>query len=620
MRPTTQRPRSAALLLLLVATAGSAAGLLLTDRSPSAPTRGASAGLTWRAGDTRDYRLTLRSELLMLGATTPIQHDVRALLALRIRSVTPHEVRAEVDLTRVECAIDRRQDRVRERELATTFAVRFSPSGRMLDLDFGTGVRDEIARQLESILRTFEVIVPETDGTARWNSLQRDPSGRYAASYRIEGSSLRTLHKTKLEYVEGTRQLDGEQVVGRSRTKVLESRGRFSLSASGSWIDGATLEERVVTSTEQGPLASVSTRAELGAADTGATAASDAHVRRIAGRSGAAPAGSTVGTPTRAPRALAPAQPTAADVAHFRRAIAAFAEGGGKNMVLLRKLAQWLRDHPTLAGTIPGLLESGLEDRTASGLIHALELAGHAPAQRALSTVLTDPTRPFLHRLRAIVAVGSVARADSETVANLWELATHHGDRESRALASTARLALGQIGGSLRRAGAADYAWLALDLQRAVAVATTNRDRAVALKALGNAGDPAHIESVAAHRTDASPLVRAAAAKALGGIDTAESRAALHDHLTHEREGRVRTAIVRSLSRTGHVDGEGLRLCARMLDTERDPSTRRAMARYLANHLDSLPDARPVLQRFLAAATDRSAIAHVAGRLYRSSP
>jgi hypothetical protein len=59
--------------------------------------------------------------------------------------------------------------------------------------------------------------------------------------------------------------------------------------------------------------------------------------------------------------------------------------------------------------------------------------------------------------------------------------------------------------------------------------------------------------------------------------------------------------------------------CATLLGRGNDPDARSALARYLADNLQTYPDGRAALERLLERETDVRVGAYVAGRLHRTS-
>ena len=112
--------------------------------------------------------------------------------------------------------------------------------------------------------------------------------------------------------------------------------------------------------------------------------------------------------------------------------------------------------------------------------------------------------------------------------------------------------------------------------------------------------------------------MRAAAAQALGSLDTRESLVGLTERLRAEPDGRVRAILAVSMGKLGNKSRTTFELCNSLVEREADATARGALARYLVNHLDEFPEAKPTLHRLVKRETDTRTLAYVAGRLYRA--
>jgi HEAT repeat protein len=171
------------------------------------------------------------------------------------------------------------------------------------------------------------------------------------------------------------------------------------------------------------------------------------------------------------------------------------------------------------------------------------------------------------------------------------------------------------MGRTLRESASADYALVRATIQEAVERGLDANSRAAALDALANTGDPdlAPVAVRALQAADAA--VRAAAAKALGSLDSAGGGEALAGRLGAEDDPRVRTALVAGIRAMARPGEAVLQACARLCEDEPDPAARGQMARLLVDHLDRIPEARPMLERLLRRERDPATMAYVGGRL-----
>jgi HEAT repeat protein len=174
------------------------------------------------------------------------------------------------------------------------------------------------------------------------------------------------------------------------------------------------------------------------------------------------------------------------------------------------------------------------------------------------------------------------------------------------------------MGHTLAASDAARYAELAAGLYRSLETNADPDARAVALKALANTRDAALAPVAERHLDAPQPAVRAAAAQALAAMDREGSLGPMTDRLAREPDGRVRTAMVDGMRAMSHRSDRAFAACAAMLEQERDPDARNALARYLVDNLQRYPQGREPLARLLQTESQPGIVAYVAGRLHRA--
>jgi HEAT repeat protein len=252
-------------------------------------------------------------------------------------------------------------------------------------------------------------------------------------------------------------------------------------------------------------------------------------------------------------------------------------------------------------------------DLTASTLIHAMKMAGHPPAQDALAALALDPRLAQQNRLRATIDLGGVEAPTSETQQRLWQLSEGAFDARSTELATTATLALGRIGRTMRVAGDPEYALLRDRLQGSLLAAHDDDGRAALLTAAGNTADPELRPAVASAMNASSPRLRTAAAKALGRIP--DSQPVLLQGLAQDPSPRVRGQIAKGLLAQGQLGTAPLRIVARKIRSETDEGARYAMARLLGENDPGDGGSIEALRDLMRTESSKRIRQYVAGRL-----
>ncbi len=613
--PSTSRRRQRRFLFGMVAAVlfavPVAAVLWSNDAADPAPIVAATTGgeLRWRGGDQRSYELRVLSSA---GADDAGLQEIRGSLALRVFAVSDDVVEVGFQLADVVCAAGGARDSYREQAMATPFVAAFEPDGAAIDFRYPAGLDEDVEQQLAEIIRLFQVVVPSGSG-AQWTTIEENGSGRFRAVY--ERSRDGQVHKRKAVFLSGAPLREDGNVVGNMQTRVLKSTAMFELARTSTWLDNARIDEELEYSSEMGLAARVATRAEL----TAIQESSDALLARAAVATDLldydVPA---LARNEAAGQDIQAAPATAQDIAVFEATLAQFEESDGADMSLLHKLAALVTQFPEFAERIPPIVaRTDLEDRVGSGLIHVLELAGHEQGQTALVSILDDHDSSRRTILRAVVALAGVANPTPSSVERLWKIAHGRAAGAEDTVADTALLSLGRMGMSLHTTDAARYEELTANLLATLDSSMTAQSSAVALKAIGNTKDAELRPHVTARFSDQRAVVRAAAAKTLGVLESPEALSDLTSQLRHEPDGRVRAVIARSLGSQKSASAETFALCNALVENEDNPDARGAMARYLVDHLDTYPDARSTLERLIKTETNTQTLSYVAGRLYR---
>jgi HEAT repeat protein len=271
----------------------------------------------------------------------------------------------------------------------------------------------------------------------------------------------------------------------------------------------------------------------------------------------------------------------------------------------IHRLRDLLRVDESLPGELLKAMQSQhFSDRTQADLYLAFELAGTESAQAALTSVIQNPDWSTRDAMRAIIALAGVKQPHVDTIEVLWETAeTAPASPEREQLVSTATLALGSMGKTLRENSDANYDVLR---DRLLTNATANggpgvyaEKRTNYLYALSNTKDPTLTREVVYFLEDESPQVRRAAAMAVGSLDTDGVADHLLSRFSQEGNSEVRSAIVESLVNWSAPSKDSVATISAAIRNEADENTRLNMARFLGEHLQDFPDNGVILQELL---------------------
>jgi hypothetical protein len=192
---------------------------------------------------------------------------------------------------------------------------------------------------------------------------------------------------------------------------------------------------------------------------------------------------------------------------------------------------------PDFTRTLRQRLIAGDPESHAIGLvISALAGAGHPEAQNALVDALAARARDAQAQLAVMDALAGVTAPTDVAEAALRKLSGTEDDD----VASTARLSLGTMAGTLADSSPQRAARLVGWAVQELDAATSNAGRVLMLLALGNAGSARALEAIARHGASPSAQVRGAAAFALRWIDSPAADELLRKVLLADADGDVR--------------------------------------------------------------------------------
>lgn len=572
-----------------------------------------SLTLAWRVDDRCAYRLSVDADLTLNpngGMPRVVKYGLGGLLCARVLETGEGTARVGFQLRNVLHELAGVRDAQRQAALGVPFVVHFE-GGMPTTLEFPAGLDAEVETELSELVRTFQVSLPPSP-SLEWSAAEEHENGRYRAAYRVVPGGA--WSKRKVVYLPGVEAADE---VGVERVRVFNSWATLMPAADASWWKRAEVSDDLQLSLAGAPFVRVKKHSILTALPDGFDPTSD--LARLGD------AESLLGVPvpayernggSRAPVQVTPRVARPEDRERFLELLAAFTGDGGEHFADVHGLAAVLEEFPELAAELPPrLADPALASRVAEGLIHALELAGNAPCQAALSEVCAGSAYPQANRLRAIIGLSGVEDPTPASVAALWQLSAASGTDDMQDLGNTALLALGSLGQRLRGTDLERSADLSSGLQARLAAAVAPESRAVVLTAMANARDPALLPAAAGELEASEPTVRAAAVQALATMDQPAALDALFGRLEHEENSRVRAALVDGMGKLSHKSDSAFAACANMVRSEKDKQVRAALARYLMDNVERYPAGRATLEELVR---DRSNTAEIRGYLTKN--
>ncbi len=467
-----------------------------------------------------------------------------------------------------------------EGSLAEPFFIDVDSSCRFVGFGFAPEWDARRRQLVRSTLATHEYVLPSGPAKTRWRAAQLDGLGDYEARYQLApagaGAEARVQrHKAAYDAAANAGAFGLTLAVVGS-----EAEARFD-RARPRWLTASSGLERVQIRVQGELVADLMQRFRLRRDDelfapVPAMAAGDADFRDV--------------FDLEIERDAA----VAAQVANMspEEALAAFRarlQGeGDQSYAAARELAAWLKSHPEGAAQVAAALRAGaIEEAARPALFLGLELSGTEAARGELSALLVDARVSAVDRARAASALSDIGAPTRGTAELLRAQVRERGDAM---VASVSALGLGSMSrrsddGELRA-----YVRDALheELREGLAAADAGKVR-VALDAMGNTGDAAFTEELAAHLEADSPATRRHAAEALGRLDPAESGPRLLERLREETEPAVSAALVGAYQ--GPPTADAIALMADKLGASASSSERAAFITWLGTASRSEPEA-----------------------------
>lgn len=559
--------------------------------------------IRWELGAHQAYRLETAAVMRanLPGAGLPVRTEARlsGVLELEVEDEDETGARVRFRLARPSYVTPGGPDRAEEVRLSTPFDVVFARDGRPLRFDLPPDVPAEGKVVLEQLVRTFQVVVATGSGK-RWTAREENGMGRYVAGYRVADDG--TVIKAKTVFEEVTAGATG--FPGPLQVQLPRSEAIVRLNPGASWVETVTVEEEtrvlargelIIDSTLEASL----TRIPVPTEETLEPSLDTSPAR-------SALATAPEGVPSRSPAGSDPALLATVPADELERLLEGLESSGGASIACVHGIRDLLRAHPETAELVYAALAGGsVGDLPAAALVNSLQLAGTPEAQAALGSILEEARFGRMNRLRAAIALGGVEQPTAEALDSLWRTSALRQPGEATELADTALLALGALAPLARGTGAEPAGLVEARLVQRLAAAGNPDETGILLGALGNARNPALVPTVAPYLDDISAYVRCSAADALGNLPDPATEFLLSTRLRQETDPRVRTALASSLNRVPAPSLASLEAVHALVRQEEDDSTRLEMAKFVGEHLDTLPAARQTLRELLR--EDRSA-------------
>ena len=382
--------------------------------------------------------------------------------------------------------------------LATPFFFVLQPNGAVGSFGFAKAMPGEARRVLRSVVSSLQIVVAAQPA---WEAHEADVAGELVASYTRSGNEIEKL-VTRYERIRTPNGLVTPSEIGGT----YETRGGSHVELDASGWPSVDDENVTVTATFEA----------MKLAMTGKT---DAHLvaqgidRTHVGSYDAARAGFDPDVDALAEGAALAQRNADANLVAGATLPALIGDLDGDvrgRSRAVAKMGALLRTSPeAVRDARHTLLAKGTPERTANALASALGKTGTPEAQDALADAMKSADTAASTKNEAAISLGLTEKPTTEAKDALAKGAKS-ADPE---LAETSSLALGNLARAAQGTPDGDDA-VAMLLARLEA-STSPAEKALALDALGNSGDPRAVDAILASVGDASSVVRGAAIRAL---------------------------------------------------------------------------------------------------------
>lgn len=562
---------------------------------------------------------TLRWDMTMQMPSAPLKtdqnwnestHHVTGMLHARVFSRTPDRVEVGFQLSDVTVTFSGQS----MSHLATLYTnpliITMTCDGRFLSFEFPNALSTTERSMLEALYRPMEMVLTNkpTSPDTTWEAEQSDGTGQYRAKYAFASNEI-------IKEVQEYRLVHTNQGGTFSNVKVLHSKTRFLPSRKHVWVDHMSLDDGLVFYQKANtPSLSVRIQSTLQACplvENPALDIWDAHTNQDILRS------------HWQRQVMREEAPWIADARHQRRK-AFEAQGGVDRLTVphpenemvspeqLKELSEYLKSAPDqCAGLAQKLNNTPAGNVSDMLLIHALELAGHAEAQKELLAMAQNAELSQMNRMRAIVALGGITRAEPQTIDALWEFWDRraNSDEDTLELGQTALLSLGIIANAMPNTNQAAgiISKISTELPEGLSYFDNMETTALLMQAAGNAASETLAPTLYDYLASDMPTYRSIAAEALLKYDDTVSQKALTSALSKETVTDIRQVMANTLAKQTSTP-EILTEVAAYLPTEENAGIRAALCAMIGRNVKSTPEAEALLRSYIKKETDTSVL------------
>ncbi|HOO71814.1 MAG TPA: hypothetical protein PK926_08625 [Spirochaetota bacterium] len=577
-------PGKKKIVILLLTIAGMAVLLLYVALKKSAP------DIFWDREAGQMYRITfsdITAFRVKKGRKIPRTFRLTGVLNFRILE-TGETIKTAVQISPVKVAYNGTEYPRLKEIYSSLFLVDFNPGGTIESLHFDNTIAQDDEREVASIIRQLQFVIRKSI-TSSWNTTEEDSTGRYKARYSFEDNRLT---KRKADYVEV---LDEWGFPRKGITaKVRESLLEVNYGRPDSWITGASGKEKVSLFSEEESFATSNTSVIL-------TKIEFEPDKNLEIWKTSRDSADIIETWKSIPKnSISFADSLEIDaikkkhggVSLTNMAGNLFAQYAEFDYNAVNELMTLLKLYPEQAEIVPDLLlKKNFNKMQKTMLVHALERAQHAEAQKALCRVMTDENFEDFSRIQAAMALGAIEKPEEKTVEQLWQayFGRENGDELAMRVSNSAVLSLGALSNKLSASNNEedhDKAETVRDailreLENSGDVTTTT----ALLAAAGNTGDTEVLDAIEDRVESAQPIVRSAAASSLRNIEGDEADTILMNSLKKEAVSTVRESIVKTVAARKSNENVTREMMS-LLPRENDENVRELMYRYMLKNRD----------------------------------
>jgi hypothetical protein len=454
------------------------------------------------------------------------------------------------------------------RDLSRPYVVRTDGTGRVVKLAHDPAAGTLGTTLMRRIVAEMEVVAPRAPAlTAQaWQVEEPDVAGTRTSTYHLQPWIANRLGTATLEFhrtsgVDVRPRDDGRVVRHPTIQGVAVDQGRWRLDGSLDWLDTSYTERTTIGGNlvARSQIAFEAQRIAAPRLHPERLAAIDTYGSRALASSDAAPLHVTESERAVDQRGFS-ATLGADSAATLARALAAAPPGADARAraPLADKLAALFYLQPkTIAAFMPTALGAAPDSTAFRVIVQSLERADSAPAQRALLALLDARAADGAAGPAVAAGIGLLAQPISAVDAVLARAAAGG----TRVTAQTAELALGSVASAVAVADPGRAERLVAHIRGRLAAARSAEDVQLELLALGNAGDPATLQTIERYARDANADVRAGAAVALRHQPASEADETL-GRLLGDRESVVRLSaasafVARNPSHAAYLQLQG---------------------------------------------------------------